>query len=61
MGSAGIIGITIEDEDIAHLAQRNVGTPVIQISQQDAGRIALWKGKKVFLDGKSKSIVFLQL
>lgn len=61
MGLTGVVGTTIEDSDLEHIKERNLSTPVIQVNAVDIEKLLSWSGKKVFLDGESKSIVFLQL
>lgn len=59
IGVAGLIGVQIEDDDIAHIEEKNFQTPIIQITKDDKNRLMEWKGKKVFLDAEAKSIIFL--
>lgn len=59
IGVAGLIGTEIQDEDIAHISEKNFQTPIIEITEQDLGKLIEWAGKKVFLDAKNKSIIFL--
>lgn len=61
MGLTGVIGTEIEDGDLAHITERNLTTPVIQVVADDVGLLREWKDKKVYLDGQTKSIVLLQL
>ena len=59
IGVEGIIGTAIADEDLAYLGKRNQKTPVIQVTPEIAKKIIGWKGKKVSLDGESRTIMFL--
>lgn len=61
IGAKGIIGTRIADEDIAYLMQRRLSVPIIEIDPETVKKLQQWKGKKIFLDGDSKSIVLLQL
>lgn len=61
IGAAGIIGVQIADEDFAHLSQKNITTPVMLVDHDILKKLVSWKGKKVFIDSQSKSIIFLQM
>ncbi len=59
IGAIGIIGTNIADEDIAHILEKKMETPVIQIEVGKIEPLRLWSGKKAYLDAESKSIVLL--
>jgi len=60
MGAAGIIAMQIADDDIAYVAHKKMQTPVVQAGPDAIKKLIEWKGKRVYLDGGSKSIIFLQ-
>ncbi len=61
IGVKGLIGSDISDGDIGYLKSKNFKTAMMEFSESDIQQIVGWSGKKVFLDPKSKSIIFLAL
>jgi hypothetical protein len=61
MGAVGLIGTDIAEEDLAYIEEKQLKTPVISIEKDMLDAFLQWKGKKVFVDGASKSVIFLQL
>ncbi len=61
IGTAGIIGVGIHDEDIDYLIEKNFQIPIVKIKDQDFEAIKNWSGKKVFMNPETKSIIFLHL
>lgn len=61
IGVAGMVGTGIKDEDIEHILDKNFQTPILEVSQENLGKLIEWKTKKVYLDALSKSIIFLHL
>jgi len=59
MGGVGVIASNIAEEDMAYLGQKNISTPVMAINHDILKKLVMWKGKKVFMDAPSKSIIFL--
>lgn len=60
MGAIGFIGTNIKDEDLEHLERKNHKTPVLEIKSETIEKLTNWNGKKIILDSKLKSIIFLQ-
>lgn len=61
VGAKGIISTRLSEEDVDYFAQRRLDIPVIAVDKDAMGNVVKWKGKKVFLDGMTKTIVFLQM
>lgn len=61
IGIKGIIAGIVDESDLVYLSSRQEKIPVVSVGQDRVAALKQWDGKKVFLDGESKSIVFLQL
>jgi hypothetical protein len=61
MGALGAIGMEISDEDIAYLSSKFPHVPVLAVGEEVMRKLLDWKGKKVYLDAPSQSLVFLHL
>jgi len=61
IGVTGMIGTEIKDEDIDHITEKKFDTPILEVDLQNLEKLTEWVGKKVFVDAKSKSIIFLQI
>lgn len=61
MGAQGIIGTVIADDDLLYIQQKQLKTPIVTIENEVLEKLVEWKGKKVFLDGNARAVVFLQL
>lgn len=61
IGVAGMVGGEIEKDDIEYLSKKKFDTPIIKLGEEDMRKIAEWRDKKVYMDGETKSIIFLHL
>ena len=61
IGSVGLIGTAINDEDIEHIREKNFTTPIIEIDEESIKRIMTGNVKKIFMDAKTKTVIFLSL
>ena len=57
LNAAGVIIQQIEDVDFVDLTERNMIDPVMIINEADFKRLSKLDGKKVYLNGKDKSII----
>lgn len=57
IGAAGFVGISITNDDIAYLQQKELTLPVLEISEDIASRIKEWENKKVMIDIPAKAII----
>jgi len=61
IGVTGLIGSSISDEDIEYITEKKLTTPIFRIDRESLKKIVEWKGRKVFLNPESSSIIFLSL
>lgn len=61
MGVGGVIAYSIRDEDLSHIADRNLSTPVITIEKESYLKLLSWNGKKAYIQGEQKTILLLHL
>jgi hypothetical protein len=59
MGVAGVAAAHIRDEDMEYLKERAIDVPVIKVDSEDFPKLVKWNGKKVFMNGSGKTILFL--
>lgn len=59
LDAAGIITQEIEDTDFIDLTEKRITTPVMNVTDEDFKKIVKKDGKKVYLNGKDKSIAIL--
>jgi hypothetical protein len=59
IGVTGIIGTDIDDADFVYLVGKDVKTPVIKVPDDIFTKLTKHVGKKVYLEGKSKTILLL--
>lgn len=59
MEAAAVIGTEVAEEDLAYIQERNIKTPVFVIGEEQKTALAKWVGKKIFLDGATKSILLI--
>ena len=60
VGAKGFIGTEFEDDDVSYMAKKSITTPVIEVDDDIIAFLIQWKGKNVFLEPQSNSIVLLQ-
>jgi hypothetical protein len=61
MGVGGVIGYAVKEEDLAHVAERHLTTPVITVDKEGYLRLLQWSGKKIYMQGDSKTVLLLHL
>jgi len=61
MGVGGVIGYSIKEEDLAHVASRHLSTPVVTVDKEGYLRLLQWSNKKAYVQGDSKTILLLHL
>lgn len=59
LGVKGLIGANIAENDLSYLAARKDTIPVLTVGVESLAALKQWQGRKVYLDGGSKSIIFL--
>ena len=59
IGVEGLVGTQINDEDLAHISEKNFQTPILEVTEQNLEKLIEWSGKKAFLDAQAKTIIFL--
>jgi hypothetical protein len=55
----GVITLEISDADFVDLSGKAIKTPVMNVTEEDFKKLVSKNGAKVFLNGKSKSIIIL--
>ena len=58
IGAAGFLGITIADDDIAYLQEKNITIPVMEIENESMNLLKSKQGKRVVLDAQNKIVIF---
>lgn len=61
IGALGVIGSGIKADDFEHIANKYQTTPILEVETETIEKLVAWNGKKIFVDGDAKSIVFLQI
>lgn len=61
VGARAFIGIRFSDADVEYLSQRNVRIPVIEVGEDAMRALVKWRGKRVFIEPQSNSVVLLQV
>lgn len=61
IGASGLIGTSILDIDIDHIREKNFTTPVMEIDEESMHRLISSESKKIFMDARTNSIIFLSL
>lgn len=61
IGVAGMIGTAISDNDLAHIQEKNFTTPIIEIGEENLRQVLESTNRKLFIDAKTKTIIFLSL
>ena len=61
MGVEGVITREVSDTDMNYLIQRNIATPVILLGHDAWKKVLHWVGKKAYIDGMGKTILFLHV
>jgi phosphotransferase system IIA component len=61
MGVGGIIAFSIRDDDLAHIKERHLITPIVTVEKDAYMRLLSWNGKKAYIQGSQKTILLLHL
>lgn len=61
VGARAFVGMRFADADVEYLAQRNVTIPVVEVGEEVMRTLFTWRGKRVFIEPQSNSIVLLQV
>jgi hypothetical protein len=57
IGVRGFLGITISNEDIIYLQEKQIELPVIEITTELVSKLHSWENKKIMIETKSKAII----
>lgn len=57
IGVTGFLGMTISNEDIEYLQQKQLPIPVIEITQELVTSLHSWENKNIMVEVKSKAII----
>lgn len=60
MGIAGIIAGNVEDRDLTYLTEKNMTLPLVILDDKRLQDVVKWIGKRVYIDGKGKTVLLLQ-
>ncbi|MEK7571282.1 MAG: hypothetical protein AAB553_03325 [Patescibacteria group bacterium] len=60
VGAKGFIGLHFADDDVEYLAKRSMSMPLIEVDESQLQRLVQWKGKRLFLEPQSNSIIMLR-
>lgn len=61
VGAKAFIGMRFADADVEYLAARNVKIPVVEVGENAMRALVKWRGKRVFVEPQSNSVVLLQI
>ncbi len=57
IGVNGFIGLTIDNDDISYLQQKQLPIPVIEVTQELVSHLQSWENKKIMIEVQSKAII----
>lgn len=61
MGTTGIIGAEIKDEDLAYVRGKHLSVPIVTVDTEVMRRLISWNSRRVYLQGEQKTILLLHL
>lgn len=61
IGAKGMIVIDIPEEDLSYIAGKKFQTPILSVNNESVSNLLSWEGRKVFVDGKAKAVILLQI
>ena len=59
MGVRGVVASKILDEDLTFITEKNLALAAAVFAKEDIKKISDWVGKRIFLDGQDKAVLFL--
>jgi hypothetical protein len=61
IGAKSVIAIDIPEEDLSYVASKKFETPILSVNGESVSQLLSWEGRKVFVDGKAKAVILLQI
>jgi hypothetical protein len=58
--AVGFIGTNISEDDLSYMLEKHVHIPILELEGAIIQKLAAWQGKRVYIEGDSKTVILLQ-